>query len=93
MACSSVNFTGVTLLLGTASSYFDLLRAAGGGRDFPHPSRPDLRPTQTVPWVAGVSRAAEGVWGPHPPSSSAEVKERLELHLYPTNMPAWHGKG
>jgi len=31
MACSSLNFTGVTLWLGIASSYFDLLRAAGGG--------------------------------------------------------------
>jgi hypothetical protein len=27
------------------------------GRDFPHPSRPTLRPTQTaVQWVKGLSR-------------------------------------
>jgi hypothetical protein len=51
------------------------------GRDFPHSSTPALGPshphTQLIP---GVKRPGRGV--NHPPPSSAEVKERVELYLY-----------
>ena len=55
-------------------------------RDFPHPSRPALGPTQPlIQWVPGVSRGVKrpGRGVDHPPLSSAEVKERAELFLYP----------
>jgi hypothetical protein len=57
----------------------------GGGRDFPHPSRPAPAPTQPpIQWVPGllpeVERPGRGV--DHPPPSSAEVKERIELYSY-----------
>ena len=48
----------------------------GGGRDFPHLSRPALRPTQPpVQWVPGLSRGlgAAGVWRWPLTPSSAEV--------------------
>jgi hypothetical protein len=50
-----------------------------------HPSRPGLGPTQPpILWVQGLS------WGlgdrdvalTDPPTSSADVKERVELYLY-----------
>ena len=34
-----------------------------------------------------VKRPGRGV--DHPPQSSAEVKERVELHLYSTSGPSW----
>ena len=46
----------------------------GGRRDCLHPSRPALGPTQPA-----VKRPGSGV--DHPPPSSAEVKERVEIHL------------
>ena len=57
----------------------------GGGWDFPHPSRPSLGPTQSpVQLIPGlfpeVKRPGHGA--DHPPASSAEVKEILELHLH-----------
>ena len=58
----------------------------GGRRDFPHPSRPPLGPTQPpIQWIPdlfprGVKRPGRGL--DHPPASSAEVKERVELYLY-----------
>jgi hypothetical protein len=62
------------------------------GRDFQHPSRPALRPTQPpAQWVPGsfpgVKRPGRGVV--HPPTSSAEVKERVELYLYSPSGPSW----
>jgi hypothetical protein len=53
------------------------------GRDFLHPSRPALGPTQPpIQWVPGLSRGkVAGTW-PHTPST-AEVKERVGLYLYP----------
>ena len=35
----------------------------------------------------GVKRPGRGV--DHPPASSAEVKVRVELHLYSTSGPSW----
>jgi hypothetical protein len=46
------------------------------GRDFPHPSRPTLGPTQPpIQWVPEVKRPGSGVDRP----SSAEVKEMVVL--------------
>jgi hypothetical protein len=55
------------------------------GRDFPHASRSALGPFQPpVQWVLdlyrGYKRPGRGV--DHLPSSSAEVKERVELYRY-----------
>ena len=36
---------------------------------------------------AGVKRQGRGV--DHPPTSSAEVKERVELYLYSASGPSW----
>jgi hypothetical protein len=55
------------------------------GRDFPHLSRPALRPTQSpVQWVQGLSGRKVRPWrdaDPSPPSN-AEVKNRVELYIY-----------
>ena len=56
------------------------------GWDYPHPSipapGPTLRPIQWAPGLfRGIKRPGRGV--DHPPLSSAEVKERVELYLYP----------
>jgi hypothetical protein len=52
------------------------------GRDFPHPSRPALGPTQPpIQWIAvsfpRIKRSGRGA--NYTPLSSAEVKERVEL--------------
>jgi hypothetical protein len=62
------------------------------GQDCPHLSRPALGPTQPpIQWVPGlfpgVKRLGRGV--DHPPSSSAGVKERVELYLYSPSGPSW----
>ena len=57
------------------------------GRDFPHPSRPALGPTQGTGAFPEVKRLGRGV--DHLPSSSAEVKEIVELYLYSTFGPSW----
>ena len=61
-------------------------------RNFPHPSRPELGPTQPpIQWVPGhskgVKRPGRGV--DHPPPSNAEVKERVELYLYSFSGSSW----
>jgi len=54
------------------------------GRDFPHPSRPALGPTQPpLEWVPSLSRGkVTGEWRNHPHPSRAVVKERVELYFY-----------
>ena len=64
----------------------------GGGRDFPHPSRPALGPSQPpvqrVPATfPGVKRPARGV--DNTPPTSAEVKERVKLHF---RTPSVHSR-
>jgi len=57
----------------------------GGGWDFPHLSRPAVRPTQPpVQWVPGLSqgKVQPGRDADPSPPSSAEVKNRVELYLY-----------
>jgi hypothetical protein len=44
--------------------------------------------TGTLP---GVKRLGRGVY--QPPSSSAEVKERVDLYLYSPSGPSWHVLG
>jgi hypothetical protein len=61
-------------------------------RDFPHLSRPALRPTRPpVQWVPGLSggKVRPGRDADHPPPASAEVKERAELYLYSPPGPSW----
>jgi hypothetical protein len=60
------------------------------GRDFPHPSRwvpPSLLYNGYRVSFPGVKRPGRGVV--HPPSSSAGVKERVELYLYSPSGPSW----
>jgi hypothetical protein len=62
----------------------------GGGRDFPHTSRPALGPTQPpIQWVPGLSWVVKlpGRGADHPSPSSAEVKERVKLYFYSTSGP------
>jgi hypothetical protein len=61
-------------------------------RDFQHPSRPALgtHPASCTmgTWsFPGVKRPGRDV--DHPPPSSAEVKERVQLYLYSPSGPSW----
>jgi hypothetical protein len=51
-------------------------------RDYPHPSRPTLGPAEST-W----SFPGRGV--DHSPSSSAEVKEKVDLYIYSPSGPSW----
>jgi hypothetical protein len=57
------------------------------GRDFSHPSRPSLLYNGYRVSFPGVKRPGRGV--DHPPSSSARVKERVEIYLYSPSGPSW----
>jgi hypothetical protein len=60
--------------------------------DFPHPSRPPLWATQSpIQWVPSLSGGVKqpGRDVDHPPPSSAEVTERVELYLYSTSGLLW----
>jgi hypothetical protein len=61
-------------------------------RDFPHSSSPAMRPTEPpIQWdrvsFTGVQLSGRAL--DHPPQSSAEVKERLELYIYSSSGPSW----
>jgi hypothetical protein len=62
------------------------------GREFPHPSRSDLGPTQPpIQWISGFfpGGKASGAWRWPPTRSSAEVKNRVGLYLYSPSGPSW----
>jgi hypothetical protein len=61
------------------------------GRDFPHPCRPALGPTQPpIQWVPGLFRGTvTGTWCWPPTLSSSEVKERVKLYVYSPSGPSW----
>jgi len=60
------------------------------GRDFPHPERPALGPTQPPVqgyWISfpAVQRRGRGV--DHQTPASVKVKERVQLYSYPPSGP------
>ena len=68
----------------------------GRGRDFPRLSRPALVDHPVFCTVDTGSFLRVKRPGPafnHPPTSSAEVKERVELYLYSACMPSWQVTG
>jgi len=82
-----LNLSGQDSVVGIATGYG--LDGPGiesrWGRDYPHPSRPALRPTQPpVQWVPGLSRGKERSGRDADPSlpSSAAGHERVELYFY-----------
>jgi hypothetical protein len=80
------------------SRYSDLLRARRSGDRIPvwggifrtRPDRPCVPPSLVYMGTVsfpGVKRPGRGV--DHPPSSDAEVKERIELYHYTPSGPSW----
>jgi hypothetical protein len=68
----------------------------GDMRDFTHPSRLALGPTQ--PPIQGVLGSLLGAQRPrsgvdHSPPYSAEVKERVELYIYSPSELSWLALG
>jgi len=61
------------------------------GEDFPHSSRPAWAPTSLLyngyRLFPGVKRPRRGV--DHPPTSSVEIKERVQLYIYSPSWPSW----
>jgi hypothetical protein len=83
---------------GERSRYSDLLWAGRSGDPDPLEAKflttvkPTQEPTQPpIQWVQGlflgVKRPERGV--DHPPPSSADVKERVEVYLHFPCMPSW----
>jgi len=64
------------------------------GREFPVQTDPVAHPTSyrmgtgSLPWVKLPRHGVD-----HPHTSSADVKERVELYLYSTCGPSWSVKG
>jgi hypothetical protein len=61
-------------------------------RDFPHPSKPSLEPTQLL--YIGYRIFFRGIMRPgrdidHPPTFSAEIKERVNIYLSSPSRPLW----
>jgi len=68
--------------------------AARYGLDITHPGGGEIFRAPPVQWVPGFFPRWRGVKHPgrgvdHPPTSSAEVKERVELYLYFPFWPSW----
>jgi hypothetical protein len=62
------------------------------GRDFLHPSRPSMGPTQPpIQWVPGLVPGGKVArpWRWPPATSSAEVKGRAEIYLCFPSGPSW----
>ena len=53
------------------------------GRYFPHVSKPAKGPTHTISNGSFPEGKAAGAWRCQPTPSSAEVKKRVKLYLYP----------
>jgi hypothetical protein len=52
---------------------------------------PTQPPIQWVPGALSLEVKWPGCEADHSPSSSAEVKEWVELYLHSPDMPSWHG--
>jgi len=83
---------------GERSRYSDLLWAGRSGDPIPVAARflapvtPALEPTQPpVQWVPGLLPRVKGPERgvDHPPPSSAEAKERVELYLHSPSVSSW----
>ena len=80
-------FVSINQTVGTAK-----VSKATRYRDFSYPSRSAPGPTQSP--IGGVLRQCPGGKRPrrgvdHPPPSSAEVKEGVELYFYSACRPSW----